>query len=332
VIRPTTLEEAARVDGEYRAGGTDLLARRRLGLHSGVVVDLTRIPGLVGVEQLDDGVRIGALTRIADVATAPIIAGSYPALASTAGSLATPQIRAAGTVGGNLLQRNRCPYYRHPHFSCFKSGGDSCPARFGDHSHGVVFDLGPCVSPHPSSIGAALLTYDAEVDVTGRGRIPVAEVFGDGSDGQRDHQLGPGEVLVAIHLPAPWEGERAAYQRVTSRALAEWPIVEAVCRLTLDDGGRISRAGVAVGGVAPVPLRSRAVEEALVGVAASDRSAIEEAAREVADGADPLPQTGHKVPLLIALVADVIESAANHEPTTEAGLAERGLPTKSGPL
>src|SRR5690606_15594005 len=120
VIRPTTLEEAARVDGEYRAGGTDLLARRRLGLHSGVVLDLTRIPGLVGVEQLDEGVRIGALTRIADVATAPIIAGSYPALASTAASLATPQIRAAGTVGGNLLQRNRCPYYRHPHFSCFK--------------------------------------------------------------------------------------------------------------------------------------------------------------------------------------------------------------------
>ena len=138
-----------------------------------------------------------------------------------------------GTIGGNLLQRNRCPYYRHPAFSCFKSGGDGCPARHGDHSHGVIFDLGPCVSPHPSSIGAALLTYEAGVEVAGRGRLSVADLFGDGTDGRHDHRLGPGDVLVAVYLPPPLEGERAAYRRVTSRALAEWPTVEAVCRLAL---------------------------------------------------------------------------------------------------
>ena len=329
MIRPTTLEDAVRAGGEYRAGGTDLLARRRLGLHRGEVVDLTGIPGLVGVERRDDGVWIGALTRIADVASDLLVAGAYPALALTAASLATPQIRAVGTVGGNLLQRNRCPYYRHPEFSCFKSGGDSCPARAGDHSHGVIFDLGPCVSPHPSSIGAALLTYDAEVEVSGRGGMAVADLFGDGSDGRRDHRLRSGEVLVAIHLPAPLEAERAAYRRVTSRALAEWPIVEAVCRLTLD-GGRVATARVAVGGVAPVPLRRRAVEEALVGVAADDRAAIDAAARLATADAEPLPQTGHKAPLLQTLVADVVVSAAAGETSSESALGERGLPTSTG--
>lgn len=333
MIRPATLREAVAARGEYRAGGTDLLARRRLGLHDGEVVDLTHIPGLAGIERQEDGaVRIGALTRIADVASHPLVAGAYPALANTAGSLATPQIRAVGTIGGNLLQRNRCPYYRHPAFSCFKSGGDGCPARHGDHSHGVIFDLGPCVSPHPSSIGAALLTYGAGVEVAGRGRLSVADLFGDGTDGRHDHRLGPGDVLVAVYLPPPLEGERAAYRRVTSRALAEWPTVEAVCRLALDEENRISVARVAVGGVAPIPLRRPEVEDALVGVSASDRTAIERAARRATEGADPLPQTSHKVPLLEALVADVVESAAAGDAHTEAGRAERGLPTKSGRL
>src|SRR5690606_17062961 len=110
VIRPTTLEDAVRAGRAvwvYRAGGTDILASRRQGLQRGEAVDLPGIPGLVGVQRRDDGVRIGALTRIADVASDPLVAGAYPALALTAASLATPQIRAVGTVGGNPLERNR---------------------------------------------------------------------------------------------------------------------------------------------------------------------------------------------------------------------------------
>lgn len=332
MIRPTTLEEAARAGGEYRAGGTDLLARRRMGLHSGQVVDLTGIGGLVGIEPASDGVKVGALTRLADVATDPLISRSFPALAVTAASLATPQIRAVGTIGGNLLQRNRCPYYRHPAFSCFKSGGDTCPARHGDHSHGVIFDLGPCVSPHPSSIGAALLTYDAEVEVFGRGRLQVPELFGDGSDGRCDHRLAPGEVLVSIRLPPPLAGETAAYRRATSRAFAEWPIVEAVCRLASDSRGRITTVGVAAGGVAPVPLRLAAVEEALVGVAVEDRHAMERAARLATAGAHSLPMTGHKISLLEALVADVVEEAARGGSRAEAVAGETGLPPLTGRL
>ncbi|WP_174548350.1 FAD binding domain-containing protein, partial [Nocardiopsis dassonvillei] len=242
----------------------------------------------------------------------PALAAAYPALAATARALATPQVRNAATLGGNLLQRNRCWYLRNPAFDCFQTGGDSCPARGGDHLYGVVVDRGPCAAPHPSSLAVALLAYDASVLVAGGGRteMAVADLY-DAADPTRDHVLEPGRVLVSVGLPVPTEGERSAYRRATGRSRAEWPLVEAVVRLALADGGAVTSAAVAVGGVARTPLRLPEVEAALVG-ARTGRAldgGVVEALEGLADLCSPLPATGYKVELLGATVRDALERA-----------------------
>jgi xanthine dehydrogenase YagS FAD-binding subunit len=311
-----------------RAGGTDLMSRRP----AGPMRDLAGLTELSGVTWRDDGgVRLGALTTIASVAGDPRLRASHPALAMTAGGLATPQIRAVGTLGGNLLQRNRCWYFRNPAFSCHQTGGGSCPARTGRHLYSTVIDAGPCVAPHPSSLAMALLAYDASVEVHPRGEIPISELYGDGSDPTRDHLLGSGEVLVSVLLPPPRRGERAAYHRAIGRFEAEWPLVEAVACLVLDEpdtgtadvAGTTGTAGtidgdpservivaatVAVGGVARTPLRLPLVEAALVGERPTPETLATAAALATARR-DPLPETGYKVPLLHGTVLEVLERA-----------------------
>jgi len=307
---PTTIEGALAAAGEYRAGGTDLQQRLRSGVSRGPVVDLRRLPGLDGIEWDEQGrARIGALVPMATLASDRRLLAAYPTLVLSAGALATPQIRNAGTLGGNLLQRNRCWYYRHPATSCLKKGGEDCPARTGNHLYGVCFDLGPCVAPHPSTLGLALLAHDAHVEVAGSGTRPIAALYGDGTDGRRDHLLGEHELLTAVLMPAPLENERAAYFRAISRALAEWPLVEAVVRLMVTDG-TIHFARVAVGGVAPIPLRLERVEEALLDRPAN-AATFERAASLAAEGASPLPMTRYKLALLPRTVGETLDRAAS---------------------
>jgi xanthine dehydrogenase YagS FAD-binding subunit len=293
---------------EYRAGGTDLQQRLRSGVSRGPVVDLVGLPGRDEIDWDERGrARIGALVPMATLASDPRLAAAYPGLALSAGALATPQIRAAGTLGGNLLQRNRCWYYRHPATSCLKKGGDDCPARTGNHLYGVCFDLGPCVAPHPSTLAMALLAHEAQIEVADRGSRPVAALYGDGSDGHRDHQLGDHELLTAVLMPTPLDGERAAYFRAIGRARAEWPLVETVVRLQVIDG-TVRFARVAVGGVAPIPLRLQRVERALLDRPAS-ADTFDQAASLAAEGASPLPMTHYKVTLLSGTVRETLERA-----------------------
>lgn len=304
---PRTLDEASGAEGEFRAGGTDLSERRRSGIARGSIVDLRDLEGLDRIEWDATGAaRIGARVTIATLAGDPAVRDAYPGLAGAAAALATPQIRTVGTIGGNLLQRNRCWYYRHPATSCFKKGGDSCPAREGDHLYGVCFDHGPCVAPHPSTLGMALLAYEATAEIhacPGRG---IGELYGDGADPTSDHLLSPGQLLTGIRLPPPVANERAAYLRAIGRARAEWPLVEAVVRLVADE--TITFARVAVGAVAPVPLRLPAVEEALTGAPASGQT-IQWAAELAMTDANPLPMTGYKVHLVQATVLDTLQRA-----------------------
>jgi xanthine dehydrogenase YagS FAD-binding subunit len=297
---------------EYRAGGTDLSERRRTGISRGVVRDIPRVgphaPGSELVPRADGGLTVGALVSIDTVATDPAIRTHYPALALAAGALATPQIRRIGTVGGSLLQHNRCWYYRHPQTSCLKKGGDDCPARTGDHRYGALFDLGPCVAVHPSTLGAALIAYDATV-TTDRRELSIADLFGDGRDGRRDHQLDPGELLTAVQLPVALAGERGAYHRATSRRYAEWPLVEATARVVLD-GDQVAFAAVAVGAVAPVPLRLPAVEALIIGARLTPELLADAGARAVGT-ATFLPQTTYKRALLAATVTEVLERATS---------------------
>ncbi|GAB2774692.1 xanthine dehydrogenase family protein subunit M [Terrabacter koreensis] len=295
-------------DFVYRAGGTDLQERLRTTGATPHVLDLTGVAGFAGIERADAGTTVGAGTTVATVARE--LAHDYPALALTAAGLATPQVRAMATVGGNLLQRTRCWYFRHPHTSCFKSGGDSCPARDGRHLYGNVFDTAPCVHPHPSSLAMALLTYAATVDTTQRDGLSVGDVLGDGSDPRRDHLLADDEVLTRVVLPPPVAGERAAYFRAISRFEAEWPLAEAVCRVVRDDAGRVTQCGLAIGGVAPTPLRLSAVEDLVVGSTLGD-DVVDAAAAAATQGASPLPETGYKIELVEGVVREVLERVAS---------------------
>lgn len=294
---------------EFRAAGTDLSERRRSGVSKGPLMDIVAASDISGMLWGADGsLRIGACTSIADIAADSGIAAAYPGIAASALGLATPQIRHLATLGGNLAQRSRCWYYRNPHIACLKKGGTDCPARSGNHLYHVAFDLGPCVAPHPSTMAAALLAYDATVITYTRSGLSISDVLGDGSNGAADHALQPGEMIRGIELPKPLQGERASYKRAISRSYAEWPLVEVCARAVVKDGA-FQFLRLTAGGIAPVPLRLKAAEAALQGKPANALN-IEVAAKFAISGAKPLPMTGYKLDLLEGVVRDLLEKLA----------------------
>jgi xanthine dehydrogenase YagS FAD-binding subunit len=310
LTRATTLEEVRSAVGEIRAGGTDVQERYRTGVSAGPLIDISRLADSRTIHWTEDGAAtLGTLVSLHTIATDPRIRAAYSGLAKAAGEVATPQIRLMGTLGGTLLQRTRCWYFRNPSFRCYKRGGESCPAREGNHSSGVIFDLGPCVFPHPSTLGMALLAYEAQVKISGHELRPVAALYGDGSDPTRDHTLGANELLTRIVLPPPLQSERTAYVRAISRAQAEWPLVEALVRLVIDDGV-ITTARVGVGGVANIPLRLANVENALRGQPATGTT-FENVAQRASEDATPLPMTQYKVKLLCGTVYEALQRAAS---------------------
>jgi xanthine dehydrogenase YagS FAD-binding subunit len=294
---------------EFRAAGTDLSERRRSGVSTGPLIDLSAGPDTIGMQWGDDGsVRIGAFTTIAAIAADARIAMAYPGMAASAQGLATPQIRHLATLGGNLAQRSRCWYFRNPHIACLKKGGTDCPARSGNHLYHVAFDLGPCVAPHPSTMAAALLAHDAKITTDRRGSLAIGDLLGDGADGSADNALQAGEMIRSIELPVPPQGERALYKRAISRTYAEWPLVEICARAVIKDGA-FQFVRLAAGGIAPVPLRLSAAEAALQGKPANIAT-IAIAAERATSGANPLPMTGYKLDLLKGVVRDVLERLA----------------------
>jgi xanthine dehydrogenase YagS FAD-binding subunit len=292
---------------ERQAGGTDVQDRLRRGTSRGPVVALRPADAPDRIAWHDGRATIGALVRLATIASDAQIVGAYPGLAAAAGGLATPQIRAVATTGGALLQRTRCWYFRDPDVSCFKKGGTTCPAREGDHTFGVCFDLGPCVWPHPSTLGAALLAYEAEVTCEPGGTMAIGNLFGDGSDPTRDHTLTESQILTSVTLGTPVPGERAGYLRIIGRQLAEWPLIEVVVRLVVEDG-RITFARVAIGAVATVPLRFVDLEDAMIGSEA-DPAAVERIATNTVRASRTLEATRYKLELLPVAVADTVAKA-----------------------
>jgi xanthine dehydrogenase YagS FAD-binding subunit len=293
---------------EFRAAGTDLSERRRSGVSRGPLIDILARGDASIAWGADGAATIGAFATIATIAADARIGTAYPGIAASAQGLATPQIRHLATLGGNLAQRSRCWYFRNPHLDCLKKGGADCPARPGNHLYGVAFDLGPCVAPHPSTMAAAVLAYDAKINTDRRSGVSIGELLGDGSDGRSDHALQAGEMIREIALPVPLSGERALYKRAISRTYAEWPLVELCARAVVADGV-FKFVRLAAGGIAPVPLRLAAAEAAIQGKPASAAS-IADAARLATSGAKPLPMTGYKLDLLSGLVWDLMEQLA----------------------
>jgi xanthine dehydrogenase YagS FAD-binding subunit len=297
---------ASAQQSEFRAAGTDLSERRRSGVSRGHMVDLARPSGSRDVEWDADGAaRISAFATISAIAADPGLGAAYPGVTAAAAGLATPQIRHVATIGGNLAQRSRCWYYRDPQISCLKKGGSFCPARDGNHLYGVAFDLGPCVAPHPSTLAAALMAYEATVTTNLRPRLTINQLLGDGSNGSADHALQPGEIVESIELGAPLANERALYRRAISRSHAEWPLAEIVLRAVITDR-TFKLVRIVAGGVAPVPLRLADAESAAQGAAANAATIADAVARSTG-GAKPLPMTGYKLDLLRGLLRDLLE-------------------------
>lgn len=333
---PTTLSElppptAGTSLPVVRAGATDLSERRRLRMAQGPLLDLRDLAGLDTIEWDGTGAAtVGAKLHIAALAADEALGRAYPGLCAAAGALATPQIRAVGTLGGNLLQANRCWYYRNPDAHCLKKGGSACLAREGDHHYHACFDLGPCACVHPSTLGMALLAYEASVMVHGEASdITVTDLYGDGSLVTGDHRLPAGRVLSHVVLPPPRPREQAAYFRAISRARSEWPLVEVLVRLVIEDG-KIAFARVAMGGVAPVPLRLPKVEAALEGKPA-DAETFAAAAKLATEGAKPLPMTGYKLPLVEGTVLETLEQASHATPSAVTAVVVPVTPEPAAP-
>lgn len=299
---------AAATPGSFRAGGTDLQARRARGLHHGDVVELRDVAALSTITaEPTGGLTVGALTRIATFARDPAVRRDYPGLAAAAAGLATPGIREVATVGGNLTQEVRCAYYRNPHLVCLKKGGDACLARGGDHFLHSCFDQGACAAPHPSTLALGLLAWDAQVELADGARLDAAGLYGDGTNPRATHRLTEGQLIVALRLPAPTPGERSAWRRIAHRNNAEWPIVEAIVRVVLDAAGQVTLARIALGGVANTPIRARAAEDALLGGPLTEARLMAAGEASVKD-ASPLPMTRWKLPVVVACVQDTLRN------------------------
>lgn len=302
----TTIDQVKGGRGEIRAGSTDVSDRRRMGVSDGDILDISRMAGLDGIKTEANGrTTIGALVKMAAAAQHPHLVQNYAGLAMATGALATPQIRAMGTMGGVVLQSSRCWYYRNP---AFKASNGTCPGHEGDHRFGVIFGDGGCVFPHPSTVGMVLLNYGAEVEIDGQKRLTMRQLYGEGKVAHQTHTLKSDELLTQIILPEPVANERAAYFRAISRARAEWALVEASVRLVVDTANTITFARVAVGGVASLPLLLSQVNAALEGQPATPET-FQRAARLATEGAKPLPQTGYKVPLLYGTVLETLQRA-----------------------
>lgn len=306
ITLPKDALTAASTPGSYRAGGTDLQARRARGLHHGDLIDLRDVAGLSTISaEPTGGFTVGALTKIATFARHAELGRAYPGLTAAAAGLATPAIREVATVGGNLTQEVRCAYYRNPHLVCLKKGGDACLARGGDHFLHSCFDQGACAAPHPSTLALGLLAWDAQVELADGARLDAAGLYGDGTNPRATHRLTEGQLIVALRLPAPTPGERSAWRRIAHRNNAEWPIVEAIVRVALDAAGQVTLARIALGGVGNTPIRAVAAEAALVGGPLTEARIAAAGEASVKD-ANPLPMTRWKLPVVVTCVQDTL--------------------------
>jgi xanthine dehydrogenase YagS FAD-binding subunit len=295
-----------------KAGGIDLLdlMKERL-LVPETVVSLREIPELDGIA-FDEasGLRIGALATLATLAGHPLVRKRYRALADAAAGSASPQIRNVATVGGNLLQRPRCWYFRDRASRCLRKGGEHCFAVAGDNRYHAVFDNRPCAIVHPSTVATALVALGGVVELinaAGKRRQQPLEKFLVAPRGEvtRENAIGPGEILTDIRLPALPAGVRMAQMRQGEKDAFDWPLVDVAVVLNVTAEGICATAAVILGAVAPAPYRARAAEAALIGRRV-DGSVAAEAARAALAGATPLAGNIYKLPLLETLVRRTI--------------------------
>lgn len=293
------------------AGGMDLVS-----LMKDYIATPDRVVNVKGLDATiadapGGGLRIGAAARLVDVESHARVAKEYRALAQAAGEVGTPQIRNLGTVGGNLLQRPRCWYFRNEEFPCLKKGGARCYSVDGENQFHAILGGGPCHIVHPSSLAVPLVAFGATFHVVGpRGERDVpAEEFFELPDRNMygESVLRSDELVTAVTLPSP-AGRRSATYEVRFKQSHDWPIAFASVTLQMQ-GSTVNDARVVMGAVAPVPWRSQAAEDVLKGQALDEVVALK-AAEAALERATPMTQNAYKVQVAKTAVKRAILAAA----------------------
>ncbi len=313
---PSTVEQAISELSPavaLKAGGVDLLDRLKEGLEAPKrVVNLRQVPGLDGLtDDPTEGLTVGPLVTLAKLAADQTVRARYAALAQAVGGAATPQIRNMATVGGNLLQRPRCWYFRAADLACAKKGGDRCLAKEGENAYHAIFGNGLCAIVHPSAAATALVALGGRVVLQGpKGKRELAvEDFlrPPEEDVLRENVLAADEVLIALRLPPPAPGARSAYFKQKEKESFDWPIADVAVQLELD-GKLCRKASVVLGAAAPVPYRAKGAEAALAGKSL-DAATVAKAVDAALQGATPLSQNAYKVPVFKAILRRTLLAA-----------------------
>ncbi len=315
-VRATAIPDALRAVADqagsrFLAGGTTMVDLMKCGVEvPSALIDITRLPGLDTIEAGPASVRIGALSRMSDVADHPIIRKEFPVLSESMWRGASAQLRNMATIGGNLMQRTRCGYFREPgvYGACNKRNpGSGCAALEGvNRGHAVLGTSPSCIATNPGDFAVALVAFDATVYVeNGKPRrIPIDDFFllpGDTPD--IEHPLSSGELIVAVEVPTSAALRRSHYLKVRDRESYEFAAASAAVGLELEADGRTIRdVRIALGGIATKPWRARAVEGALVG-RTFDEPTVRAASRLATEGAVDHGENRFKIDLAPRVLA-----------------------------
>lgn len=316
---PTTLDEAVELlrsnpaRTQLLAGGMDLLGRLKKRIDTPErVVNLKSVPGLDAIRKTAEGLSIGPLLKLTDLADDETVRKHYTAIAEAAESVGSVQIRNAATIGGNLCQRPRCWYFRHADFVCLQKSGEVCYAQGGENRYHAILGGGPCFFAHPSDVAPALVVLDAQariVGAKGERTVPVEKLYRLPAE-----QLGyglaidPGEILAEILVPAPLAGTRSTYSKLKEKPSFDFALAGVAAAITAS-GGKVTHARIALSGVAPVPWRAANAEKLLTG-ATLDEASARKAAEAVVEDNNPLAQNGYKITLTKTVVRRTLMSLA----------------------
>jgi xanthine dehydrogenase YagS FAD-binding subunit len=313
-----TVDEALGELGDgatIKAGGIDLLDLMKEGILSPPkLVNIRNVDSLRGITISKDGLRLGPLSTLSEIADHPEIQQSYSALADAAGHAATPQVRNMATLGGNIMQRPRCWYFRSSDFDCKKKGGgsDECHAHSGENQYHAVMNNSTCAMVHPSSTAVPLLGMDAQVELTskrGKRTVLMSEFYVPPEKSLiNETVVQPGELITGIFVPAPEPGTRSAYQKYGEKESFDWPIADAGVVLVMD-GTICRKASIVLGVAAPTPIRSKAAEAALTGKTINEATA-RAAGNAAMQGVTALSQNGYKIQLFQTAIYRTVLLAA----------------------
>jgi len=299
VNKACDLLKAYRGRAKVIAGGTDLLGilkDRIVPDYPEVIINIKTIPGLNYIREDSKGLKIGGLTTLSNIAGSSVVKEKYKALAEAAYAVATPQIRNMATLAGNLCQEVRCWYYRYPHaiggrLLCFRKGSGPCPAVSGDNRYHAILEGKRCFAVCPSDTAVALTALNATIRISGARKnriVPVKDFFTT-----LGNLLQPGEIVTEIQIPKPLDKAKQTFLKLTLRKPVDFAIVSVASVISLE--GEICRdASIALGAVAPVPIKAVKAEQIIKGKPLDAKTA-EEAAEAAVAGAKPLSMNAYKI-------------------------------------